>query len=316
MTNQPPCLPCVARTDAARADAPRADTPCPDPGKQPGVLQSDVDPHARPVLTDAVAHRPILGGHRIQYHTFDPGTLGFFLWERDNHDAGYIATAQHLFGQANPPGLPALAAVGQPSGKGTTCAGTCSGDIVGQWIGGRYDPKGSLFDLALIRLTPGTTWKAEIAGIGPVRGPHDVTQAEMTSGTYGVMKRGHLSGLTGGIIDKDHSIMSKTTPQYATFRIIPNQPRNRPAGSGFTYFDLEGDSGSALINNQCQVIGMVVGRDPNGVGVAYSIGVVMKHVADITGPLKLNLELAFVAAGQDSPVHTVPTPAKVLEPVS
>jgi hypothetical protein len=307
MTDQQPCRPCAAPA--------QADTTCPDPRKGFGVVMKDVAKGARPVLTDAEKHRPLLGGHRIQFSDFDPGTLGFFLWEHGNNDAGYIATAQHLFGKADPPRLGPHPQVGQPRAKDTDCGGTCTGDLIGEWVnGGRYNPS-TLFDLALIRLAPGMTWRAEIAGIGPVRGVHDVSPAEAGTRTYAVMKRGQLSGLTGGLIDPDKSVFSKTNPKFASFHIAPNAARNRQAGDGFPFFALEGDSGSALINDQCQLIGLVVGRDNNGQGIAYSLGVVMKHIQDITRPLGLNLEVA-TATPDNNPVHTVPTPAHILEPVS
>jgi hypothetical protein len=306
MTDQTTCLPCAA------ADEPT----CPDPHKQHGVTQADLRPESRPRLIDDVAHRPLMGGYRIAHGNLDPGTLGFLLWDPDHHDVGYIVTAQHLFGKANPPRLPALAAVGQPSGKETTCRGTCSGDIVGQWLNGQYDP-GHLSDQALIRLTPGTTWKAEIAGIGPVRGTkdsaqtlwHDITPAEIATGTYPVMKRGQFSGLTGGVIDKDHS-------NIGTYRITPNPPATRPSGAGETYFSVEGDSGSALLNDQCQLVGLVVGRIDSGSGIAYSMKVVMQRINQFAQSLGLKVEPAVVVAGQPSPVHTVPAAAKIMEPVS
>jgi hypothetical protein len=280
---------------------------CFDPHKGPGVVMKDVQPGATPALTDAGKHRPLLGGHRLQFKDFDPGTLGFFLWEKGNHDAGYIATAQHLFGKEDPPKLGPHPPVGQPQGR--------DADIVGEWIGGRYAPGSGLFDVALIRLAAGVTWRAEIAGIGPVRGVHNVTKPEVDSGTYAVMKRGQLSALTGGVINKDKSLLSKTNPAFASYRITPNAARNRQSGDGFPFFVLEGDSGSALINDQCQLIGMVVGRDDNGVGVAYSIAVVMQHLQGIAQPLGLTLEVA-TATPDENPIHTVPHPLHILETAS
>jgi hypothetical protein len=301
MTDQKTCLPCAAA--AAGPDA-----ACPDPRIQHGVTQADIRPESTPRLIDDVVHRPLMGGYRIAHHNLDPGTLGFLLWDPDHHEVGYIVTAQHLFGKDNPPKVPPLAAVGQPSGKETTCGGTCSGDIVGQWLNGQYDP-GHLSDQALIRLTPGTTWKAEIAGIGPVRGIYDITPADIATGTYPVMKRGQFTGLTGGVIDKAHS-------NVGTYRITPNLPATRPPGAGETYFDVEGDSGSALLNDQCQLVGLVVGRTDSGSGIAYSIKVVMQRINQFAQGLGLKVEPAVVVAGQPSLVHTVPAAAKIMEPAS
>jgi hypothetical protein len=299
MTEPKPCLPCGA-AQAAPA--------CPNPRSQHGVTQADLQPESTPHRLDAVAHRPIMGGHRIAHGSYDPGTLGFLLWDPDHHDVGYIVTAQHLFGKANPARTPALAAVGQPSGKGTTCAGACSGDIVGQWLNGQYDP-GHLSDEALIRLTPGTRWTAAVADIGPVRGTHTITQAEIDTGTYAVMKRGHVSGLTGGVIDKGHS-------NLGAYRITPNAPATRPAGAGQTYFAVEGDSGSALLNDQCQLVGLVVGRTDSGSGIAYSLQVVMQRINAFAQALGLAVAPAVEDADHLGLVHTVPAPARILEPVS
>ncbi len=300
MTEITPCGPCGA---AAAAD----ETPCPDPSKIGTVLFGQN-------AVDTGTHRPLLGGWKITAManpkipgTMQPGSIGCLMQDPDHPDVGYILTVEHLLGKIKPAKLADLKGklkVGQPDGSDSTCGG----DIVGVWLDGVLEdvnelrPNGTRSngaDECLVKLLPGTVWKAEIADMGPVRGVHNVTAAERDSGTYQVMKRGHATGKSGGVIVRAGD-STKENPMSSDVRLVikPNGDRQ---GSERAIFANEGDSGSVVLNANCEVIGLLYGVSPFGHGYVRPIQQVLDHIATIA-----NVRVATVPIGTASNPHTVP----------
>jgi hypothetical protein len=235
---------------------------CPDPGFH-GAIDDKIA-----LINDEQFNRPLVGGREIQAEHYggDPGTLGCLVWEKGNHSAVYILTVQHLFGADTSKNLvPGVPKVGQPDAVDSTC---CR-HIVGTWVAGNGRSPGK--DEALIKLLPGVEWKPEIADIGPVKG----TATAVLDGTYRVMKRGFRTGVTGGVVLSADT----TTSPHSNIALLVVKPNDNPSArphEGVTFCH-PGDSGAVLLNDQCQVIGLLNARDTAGNGYAYPIGLIFQR---------------------------------------
>ena len=132
-------------------------------------------------------------------------------------------------------------------------------------------------DEALVKLSPGQKWQAKIEDIGLVAGVHPLTQPEVTGTKYKVAKRGRTTKLTGGTI----AAMRATTHVADNLILIDPNPDPEAGGGDVVFFDIEGDSGSALVNSANEVVGLVWGRNDVGQGFAYEIGHVLGRLKTI-----------------------------------
>jgi hypothetical protein len=229
------------------------------------------------------------------------GTLGCMMWDPANHETGYGLTNMHVAAPADLRNVTKnVSKIGQPDG--TDCSKKCCNDVIGTFAGGGI---GAERDEALVALSAGMKWQAQITGIGLVAGQHLLQQPEVTSQLYKVAKRGRTTLVTGGTI----SAMQATTTEADNLIIIAPTP-NPAAGSGeITFFAIEGDSGSALVNSANEVVGLVFGRDDTGKGYAYHIGHVLARLAGTDG---LTVEVAKTTDPNE--VHTVPGGTTVAVP--
>lgn len=141
--------------------------------------------------------------------------------------------------------------VGQPC-LCSACS-KCCGDRIGVVTKARRD-----VDTALIQLDSGLDYLAEMDGIdGWVTGVHPVTQTDITPGPYVVKKSGSTSGVTtnGNItaLNKDGFFHSEVLGdrQYAGAMDITS--------TGGNAFSKPGDSGSAVLNSNNEVVGILFG---------------------------------------------------------
>ena len=286
---------------------PVADPPPVDRAGAVGVLDVRSKPsHASTQLRpDLITYRSpgLVGGAQITPVGSDwVGTLGCLLWDPTNHDIGYGLTNMHV---VQPPDLKSVAKdvskMGQPTG--IELSKRCCNDVVGVWAGGgRTEGKR---DEALVRLSPGLRWQAQIADIGLISGMHPLDQTEVHAVKYKVAKRGRTTGVTGGTI----AALQATTSDADNLIIIDPNP-NPDAGSGeITFFDIEGDSGAAVLNDANEVVGLLFGRNDVGQGFAYQIDHVLKRLKDTDG---LTVEIA--TSTNLTEVHTVPGGTSVAVP--
>jgi hypothetical protein len=165
-------------------------------------------------------------------------------------------------------------------------------------------------DEALVRLDPGTKFRAEIMQTGPtggfglITGTDQVVHDDPRFGTYQVMKRGARSRLTGGVLSSFDTSTSITDDLLV---VKPNP--NSAAGSGKVFFILEGDSGAALVNNDGKVIGLLSFFDTSGNAFAYVIDKVFQRLE-----AEHNLPVKLVTASQLGKVIEVPKAASVAMP--
>lgn len=251
---------------------------------------------------DETRSRPLTGGRRIRREGSNAAaTMGCFLVDLTHAGTTYGLTNFHNMA---PPDVPApvagTSAVGQPGHK--PGASGCCTDLFGKYAGGEMADDGK--DEAAIKLDPGMQWLAEIADIGIVTGSHEITVAEATPQTYKVRKRGARTLLTGGVVTAVN-----TSDGHSDNDIVIKPNPNPAAGTRTVFFAYEGDSGSALVNDAGEIVGLVYSRDDSGNGYAYAID----HVLERLGTA-LSVPLTVAVAVQVGFVNTVPGAAMVATP--
>ncbi|HKE97909.1 MAG TPA: hypothetical protein VKG45_03115 [Actinomycetes bacterium] len=283
----PPDIDGVTTDVAVGGDpVPLADPP---PVDRTGVI------HPLTVGRDGTTYRPVVGGGQLTtVGSNGHGTLGCLLWEPGNHEVGYALTNMHV---VHAPDITSVTKnvtkVGQPDGNDSSSK--CCNDVIGVFAGGgKSDDR----DEALVRLSPGMKWKAEIVELGLVAGPHTLEQAEVTGpNPYKVTKRGQRSGVTGGTVIG----LDATTHENDNLIIVSPNPNPDAGTFDVTFFAIEGDSGSALVNGANEVVGLIFQRDDEGNAFAYHIDHVLKRLHDADG-----LTVAVAVATGPNQVHTVP----------
>jgi hypothetical protein len=134
----------------------------------------------------------------------------------------------------------------------------------------------AMVDAAIAKLKDDAMADPVIVDIGPVKGRADVTMddiqitEDMRKG-YRVRKRGITTLLTEGFVFAlDGNFLDPSTNVY-----LNNQMVIHPmAGTGRGAFAAKGDSGSAVVNDHNEVVGLLVGADAAGFGFASPIGAV------------------------------------------
>jgi hypothetical protein len=149
-------------------------------------------------------------------------------------------------------------------------------------------------------------WQARIQEIGVVTGPHTITPAEAATLRYQVRQRGAKSRLTGGTVQAIGAVV-KTDIVYNNVIVVdPNPDPANPTAQ--LMFAQDGDSGSAVVNADNQVVGLIFGGTDTQAW-AFPIDVVLNRFQAVEG---LALEVATAASDQE--VHTVPGAAMVAVP--
>jgi len=278
--------------------------------------------------TDDRTERPVKGGTRLapavssaKGQTWE-GTLGCLLWSADNHDVGYALTNQHVI---DGPGLATVTKdkteVGQPT---SVSSSSCCDDIIGVYAAGE---RTGADDQAVVKLRAGAKWQAQIFGIGLVSDKRDLTPADATA-RLPVRKRGARTRLTGGVVT---DVQGSSGTATNAILIQANDNTDRKAGEAL-FFDEHGDSGSAVVDDQNRVCGLVFARrstraeitaaggtppalPPDGIerplGMAWPISDVLARFA--AGTPALTLEVATATSVNE--VHVVPGAALVAVPV-
>jgi hypothetical protein len=251
---------------------------------------------------DETRSRPLTGGRRIRREDSNAaGTMGCFLVDPAHPGTAYGLTNFHVMAAPDVPApVAGTSAVGQPTGKSSVTG--CCNDLFGKYAGGEMADDGK--DEAAIKLDPGTQWLAEIADIGIITGSHEITLAEATPQTYKARKRGARTLLTGGVVTAVN-----TSDGHSDNDIVIKPNPNPAAGTRTVFFDYEGDSGSAVVNDAGEVVGLIYSRDDSGNGYAYAID----HVLERLGTA-LSVTLNVAVAVQAGVVNTVPGAAMVATP--
>ena len=253
------------------------------------------------VKEDDTRYRPLRGGTQIEANNRSGlGTMGFLAFTTGaiptvDEDLIVGVTCHHVV--AGPAGVTIGESVGQATPDDCSDCSPCCIDVIGKIA---YAVKnaadGSLVDGAIIDLSSGLEYYNDVHEIGAVSGFHSVQPSDLrvTQPHYPVKKRGRTTGLTTGdvltvsgtsVIDgatfRDAEITVQpdvTTPTWCKCGPIP--------GSGvpnLRAFACEGDSGSALLNQSDEVVGLIRNRDASGNGYATGIDIVMKALGILVG---------------------------------
>lgn len=240
----------------------------------PGFRFSDTFPE------DEDRYRPLRGGIQIQGSFREgAGTLGFLA--RVTGDTRIMAVTCHhvLFSPSGTPGPDVT--VGNPT-PDESCTQCCVHRF-GSYVKGYYNAS---IDAVISRLDPGMQWLAEIEQLGIVRGHHLLTIPEtMPARTYDIRKRGRTTRMTGGKVDAVGVTTSTTAPGLGTrtctnaITVVPNA---RSDGAPVR-FSAPGDSGSAYVNNNNEIVGVHFAGEPTqtatdaGWGWGTDIMAVLNH---------------------------------------
>lgn len=267
---------------------------------------------------DTERYRPLSGGGRILVGVPGAlfGTLGCFVEHATDDAKVYGLTAHHVIApNATVNAVEFETRVGQPDADDSLFK--CLSNLIGTFAGGDENPRR---DAAIIQLDVGTEWKAEIVGIGPVTGTHTVTPDEAATHTYQVRKRGALTRLTGGIVDSVGTLgTSNGVTRQNNMVIIPN-----PNGvdSSAPFFAQEGDSGSALVNDADEVVGLHIGGSPRTSPVHKGFALPIEDILDeFSKPENEDLPLLLAVREVEGKVNVVkgrqsPVPVELPAPVS
>jgi hypothetical protein len=221
---------------------------------------------------DQFRYRPIRGGTQLQADgTSLVGTLGFLATVPANPKDIMAVTCHHVMFTADAPVIGRKAGQADPSESCTKCCASRIGLIAAS----HYDAD---VDATLIRLDPELEWVAEIEQIGFLRGPHTVTEAEATPLTYEVRQRGRTLRLTGGTVQAINAPGSAEPAPGTTLSVRPytNAIMIKPNPSDddeseTVWFAQEGDSGSAVVNDNNEVIGVLFAVSAEGWGAVTPI---------------------------------------------
>jgi hypothetical protein len=248
-------------------------------------------------------YRPIKGGTQLGSKGGPPmpGTLGFMA--RVPADPKQIM-AVTVFHALYPTGVFEVnRKCGQQNPEESSTK--CCDNKIGLCVAGHFDAD---VDAAVVRVDGGQEWVAEIHQIGFIKGKHTISDAEATTLTYQVRKRGRTLRLTGGTVQSIVGTGTMTDPSGA----MPPRPYNnaiiiKPNPSDIStnpWFQQEGDSGAALVNESNEVTGTVFGRNAQGWGIAQPI-------EDIINKFRIDdaITIEVATATRLGQVQTVPQAA-------
>jgi hypothetical protein len=215
-------------------------------------------------------YRPLQGGAQISLITsmdcckynYSNGTLGCLV-KRNSDNEVVLLTNQHVIDGIDG------SDIFQPKVNMTQCCKgyCCEKDVVASpdKLVLSSDVDGATATLH------GTDWKNTIIDIGTIQGTHTVTQQEVSSNAYVLRKRGRTTGLTSGIASSISLSGTRTDGwQYV----------NQLAIAGVNYSN-PGDSGSVVVNDANEIVGLLWGGNPSVHGVASPIAFVQAQL-DIT----------------------------------
>lgn len=202
-------------------------------------------------VADEDKYRPLRGGIQIGNGTGAVGTLGC-LAQRQDGTGAWVALSNHHVMLAGGKSVGDNVRIGQSDVSGCCCC-TCGdfGTVLAANVGG-------LTDCAICSIDNGVGLSHEIQGIGPVAGWTGALPGET------VRKRGRTTGLTSGTVaDVNYNTTSTSGSSFN------NQLLIAPV-AGTPNMVLPGDSGSAVVDADVKVVGLIWGQ--NGTrGVASPI---------------------------------------------
>jgi hypothetical protein len=219
-------------------------------GFKTDVIEIPIDNPAE----DSDKYRPLMGGIQIgNSKGLHIGTLGYIAKRRA--DNNIVALSNHHVMCSD--GATNGEKIGQPS---VSCCGCCACNVIAEIVDNKDDPEMGV-DCAIARLDPGSPFTNEIKdlnvnGHNTITGVYNVSQPETTPGNYKVYKVGRTTGKTTGIITDSDAIAR--VKKNGTIIQYKHQLRIRHIDGTDKRFCKGGDSGSVLINDNNQIIGLLM----------------------------------------------------------
>lgn len=221
---------------------------------------------------DRDRERPVRGGTHLECkHASSAGTLGFLARVPADPKRIMAVTNHHVLFDAVAPTLGAP--VGQPE-PNDSCTKCCRG-LIGTCVASHYDND---VDAALIQLDPELEWLAEIKEVGFVRGGHDLTTTEAQTQLYPIRMRGRTLGLVGGTLVSINTTGTMGGRNYTNGIVI--KPNPDASVTSPVFFGDFGDSGSALVNDNNEVVGLYTGGPVAGAQAGFGMGFPIKDLID------------------------------------
>ncbi len=197
-------------------------------------------------IADEDKYRPLRGGIQIGNGSGAVGTLGVLAQLQDG-SGKWVALSNHHVMMAGGKNVGDHVEIGQ-SDLSTCCCCSCGGigTVLAAHIGG-------LTDCAICSINDDVAHHHEIQGIGPVTGWTGALPGET------VRKRGRTTGLTTGTVsDVNYNTTSTAGDAFTNQLLI--------APTGVPNMVLPGDSGSAVVDADVKVVGLIWGQNgANGV---------------------------------------------------
>ena len=278
---------------------------------------------------DESRERPLMGGTVIEPDDESgQGTLGLIVEALEDNRMVFAVTNYHVVFDS--PLLERPAEVGQPT-PSHSCTACCRG-VIGKFFGGYHTsvaeppPGPKQLDYALIRLDAGLEWLNEVKEIGVLFDFYELKVSDIVALTYQVRKRGFVTRLTGGIVQaigvarppdpvippgatdaQLDSIFAELFSQES-IAIRPNPIAANPGAP--VIFATHGDSGSALVNDDNKVVGLLWGGHPGGHTAptdrfGYGWGVPIRWIIDDCKQ-RLGVTMRIVPTAGTGIVNTVP----------
>jgi hypothetical protein len=289
------------------AELPETDTFVQAPPGKPAVPVSQIDSRRQ---------RPLLGGCQLQVDSPGAGfgTLGCMLVAVGDLSRVYALTNWHVLASGGSTPTVGTTKAGQPTNDDSITK--CCSAIIGKVAGGGEDGGR---DAGVVQLEPGSQWRADILEIGAVSGRHAITPTE-SAAHVAVRKRGARTGLTGGIVDSIGTTRNVDGITFTNVIVVkPNPDPAHPAGTPIFFLD-HGDSGSALVNDANEVVGLVFSMPnpdppPNPGYHGLVVGGALP-IQDLISAFSAQDALLVEVAAAASPgvVNTVPGAAMVAVP--
>ena len=265
---------------------------------------------------DTEKHRPLADGSHMQGGLADNdymGTLGCIMVSTTDATKAYAFTNWHVM-QGQNHRDPTIGDTKAAQLFNKDSIKKCCSHIIGTLVAGACN---TTTDAALIELKPGIEWKADVLDIGPLTDEHPVDSTE--AGTHpGVRKRGARSRLSGGVIEWVNTPVTVDGIAYTNAMIITPNANTAVATTDPYFFGQRGDSGSVVVNDANQVVGVFFalpnpppgGPYPGGAvaGWALPLADVKKPFADQSVPVRV------ATAATPGIVDTVPGAAMVVVP--
>jgi hypothetical protein len=231
----------------------------------------------RPVA-DTGRYRPLMGGIQVGNGTGEVGTLGC-LAKRNAEDDLVILSNHHVMfagKDATDTGIE----IAQPD---FSCCCCCRSGKIGVVLAGSI---GGLVDCAIASIVNDVQHVQEIVDIGGVAGTDVAVVGDA------VHKRGRTTELTRGTVTMVNFATTSSQGNAFTNQIFVNPD------AGFTNFVEPGDSGSALMNGDDMVVGLIWGKNGNA-GVA-------NRIADVEAALSITVMANTTVSAARAPVVRMP----------